>query len=49
MLDRLREATNKQAVDDAAALLPLIGDELIRNFCTIRVKEKLHQLARHRD
>lgn len=47
-LDEVERASDAETLDSASALLPLLGDDLIRNYCKIRVEEKMRRLARRR-
>ncbi|UOD31187.1 ATP-binding protein [Massilia violaceinigra] len=44
LLDAIEQARTENDLGTAARLLPLLGDDLIRNYCTIRVKEKRRHL-----
>lgn len=48
ILNAVSKARSIEAVNTASALLPLLGDELIRTYCAIRVEEKKSSLMEKR-
>ena len=40
LLDEVERAENTESLDTASMLLPLLGDDLVRNYCALRVREK---------
>jgi len=48
MLDAIERAETVDSLAAASTLLPLLGDDLVRNYCTIRVKEKKRRLQARR-
>lgn len=47
-LEEIEHADDTESLDAASILLPLLGDDLIRNYCKIRVEEKRRRLAKRR-